>query len=292
MQKWTKEQSQAISESNCNILVAAAAGSGKTAVLVERIIRKITVDNIDIDKLLVVTFTNAAASEMRERIYLGINKRLDKETESKNMLRQMTLLEKASITTIHSFCLEVIRNNLCAIDIDPSFRIADETETVLIKDEALNELLEQEYESQNLELLNLLECYSGNKDDKIIQDMILDIYHFIQSDPWPKEWMHTMLDRMNLEDCDDFSCTIWGKIILESVYKERKGVYDDISRALEIINTDNILKEKYANIFNDEYISINDILTMLKNTTNPHKWDNVYDLLNSTEFKRLPAINK
>lgn len=292
MQNWTKEQLQAINDKDCNILVAAAAGSGKTAVLVERIIKKITQDNIDIDRLLVVTFTNAAASEMRERVYLGINKRLDYDVKSKNILRQMTLLEKASITTIHSFCLEVIRNNLCAIDIDPSFRIADETETVLIKDEVLNELLEQEYELQNLQLLNLLEYYGGNKDDKVIQNMILDVYHFIQSDPWPDRWMDTMLDMMNLADCKDFSCTIWGKVILESVHQEISGLCDYILRAMEIIDTDDTLKDKYYALYNNEYIQMQSIVNMLEGTDNAYKWDKLYNMLDDLEFKRLPAINK
>ena len=155
-QKWTDEQLMAINEIDSNILVAAAAGSGKTAVLVERIINKIINEGIDVDRLLVVTFTNAVASEMRERIYLEIAKKVD---DNRNILRQMILLEKASITTIHSFCLEVIRNNFASIDIDPSFRIADQTETTLIKSEILNELFEEEYENDSLGLMNLLECF-------------------------------------------------------------------------------------------------------------------------------------
>ena len=108
---WTKEQKQAIEEKGSNILVAAAAGSGKTAVLVERIIRKVIDDKIDIDKLLVVTFTNAAASEMRERVLDAIYKKLDENPNNENLLRQITLLNKASICTIDSFCLDVVRNN-------------------------------------------------------------------------------------------------------------------------------------------------------------------------------------
>ncbi|KYH34216.1 ATP-dependent helicase/nuclease subunit A [Clostridium tepidiprofundi DSM 19306] len=146
--KWTKEQKAAIDTHDCNLLVAAAAGSGKTAVLVERIINMITnkENPIDIDKLLVVTFTNAAASEMRERIAEAISKEIHKTIEPSPFLqRQLTLLNKASITTIHSFCLEVIRNNFHMIDLDPGFRIADDTEIILIKQEVIDEIFDEKY---------------------------------------------------------------------------------------------------------------------------------------------------
>ena len=128
--KWTEEQELAINTRKCNLLVAAAAGSGKTAVLVERIIKMITEGEnpVDIDKLLVVTFTNAAASEMRERIGDAISKALEKDPSSEVLQRQLALLNRASITTMHSFCLEVIKNNFHLIDLDPGFRIGDQTE--------------------------------------------------------------------------------------------------------------------------------------------------------------------
>ena len=127
--KWTEEQELAINTRKCNLLVAAAAGSGKTAVLVERIIKMITEGEnpVDIDKLLVVTFTNAAASEMRERIGDAISKALEKDPSSEVLQRQLALLNRASITTMHSFCLEVIKNNFHLIDLDPGFRIGDQT---------------------------------------------------------------------------------------------------------------------------------------------------------------------
>lgn len=164
MVSWTQDQQKAIYTRDCNILVAAAAGSGKTAVLVERIIKIVTDEErpTDIDKLLVVTFTNAAASEMRERIAAAISKELHKNPQSKLLQRQLTLLNKSSITTIHSFCLEVIRSNFHIVDLDPNFRIADATEAVLLKQEALEELFDERYVSisedeKNLELEKDLE---------------------------------------------------------------------------------------------------------------------------------------
>ena len=146
MPNWTTEQKQAIYEKNSNILVAAAAGSGKTAVLVERIINKIINEKVDIDKLLVVTFTNAAASEMRERVLNAIYKKLEEDPENENLLKQITLLNMASICTIDSFCLEVVKNNFYELEnISPNFRIADTPEIELLKQEILDEIFEKKY---------------------------------------------------------------------------------------------------------------------------------------------------
>ena len=143
--KWTSEQIDAIQEKGKNILVAAAAGSGKTAVLVERIINKIINEKIDIDKMLVVTFTNAAASEMRQRIMDAIYKYLEENPDDEHMARQTILMGKSNICTIHSFCLEVIRNNFFEIEISPNFRIGNQAEIELLKQDILEEIFEEKY---------------------------------------------------------------------------------------------------------------------------------------------------
>ena len=187
--KWTKEQQQAIYEKGSNILVAAAAGSGKTAVLVERMINKIINENVDIDKLLVVTFTNAAASEMRERVLDAIYKKLEEDPENENLQRQITLLNKASICTIDSFCLEVVRNNFYEIDnISPNFRIGDTTEIELLKQEVIEEIFEKNYEGENEDFTLLINTYTSYKDDTPLKDLVLKIYGYIQSNPFPKKW--------------------------------------------------------------------------------------------------------
>ena len=149
--QWTDDQWQAIVSSGQDILVAAAAGSGKTAVLVERIIKKIlSKENpVDVDSLLVVTFTNASAAEMRSRIGEALEKALKENPSSLHLRRQLTLLNKASISTLHSFCLNVVRKYYYLINIDPSFRIADETEGQLLIDEVLDELFEEEYSRED-----------------------------------------------------------------------------------------------------------------------------------------------
>ena len=213
--KWTNEQQDAISKKGSNILVAAAAGSGKTAVLVERIIQKILEDKIDIDKILVVTFTNAAASEMRERILDAIYKKMEENPEDTNLQKQLILLNKASICTIDSFCLDVIRNNFFEIDVSANARIADSTEILLLKQEVLDDLFEEKYVAEDKDFLELIETYTKyNKDDEL-KELILNIYNYIQSSPFPEEWLDEKIEMFDINSLQNFSDTRWGSIITE-----------------------------------------------------------------------------
>ncbi len=223
--KWTDEQKQAIYEKDSNILVAAAAGSGKTAVLVERIINKIINEKIDIDRLLVVTFTNAAASEMRERVLKAIYKKIDENLEDERLQRQVRLLNKASICTIDSFCLDVVRNNFFEIDISQNFRIADTTEIEILQQDVLEELFEEKYESKDENFAKLINTYTGYRDDTPLKELILTIYKYIQSNPYPEKWLAEKIEmfNFNLEECKDFSQTSWGKILLKQI----KEIVDD-----------------------------------------------------------------
>ena len=193
--KWTSEQQKVIDFRNRNILVSAAAGSGKTAVLVERIIKRITDKEhpVDIDKLLVVTFTNAAAAEMRERIGNAIEKQLEEYPEDENLRKQQTLLHNAQITTIDSFCLFVVRNHFEEIQIDPNFRIADQGELKLLELDVLNEVFEKEYEKQTDAFLQLVDAYSDKRSNKVVKDMVAKIYRQSASNPWPKEWVESLV---------------------------------------------------------------------------------------------------
>ncbi|HOQ37859.1 MAG TPA: helicase-exonuclease AddAB subunit AddA [Acetivibrio sp.] len=290
--KWTNEQLEAINGEEKNLLVAAAAGAGKTAVLVERIIRKITDEEnpVDIDRLLVVTFTNAAATEMRERISQAITERLEKNPGSANIQRQLALLGKACITTIHSFCLEVIRSNFQQINIDPGFRIADETESRLMKLEALNEVFEEQYENENADFYELLECYGDNRDDKTLQDMVLNLYDFIQSSPWPEKWLEKMTESMNIPDGADFGKTFWGSVLLTSVKIELEGLKEMVSRALEILNNASGL-DKYRAIYIEDLANIEALLKLL-NEDSEAQWDRIFKALQGIEFARLPSCGK
>ena len=215
--KWTKEQQDAISKKNSNILVAAAAGSGKTAVLVERIIQKILTDKIDIDKILVVTFTNAAASEMRERILDAIYKKMEENPEDTNLQKQVILLNKASICTIDSFCLDVIRNNFFEIDVSANVRIADSTEILLLKQEVLDDLFEEKYIANDKDFLDLIETYTKYNKDEELKDLLLNIYNYIQSSSFPEEWLNEKIEMFNIEKTQNFSQTTWGEIIIKHI---------------------------------------------------------------------------
>ena len=218
---WTNEQFEAITTRKCNLLIAAAAGSGKTAVLVERIIRIITDEKapVDIDKLLVVTFTSAAAAEMRERIAAAITKALESNPNSKNLQKQLTLLSRANITTMHSFCLDVIKNNFHVIDLDPSFRILDETEGVLLKTEILDELFEDKYEESKKEFLDLVEAYSGSKDDEKLKEIVLELYRFSMSGPWPEKWLLEKSEEFNINSLEELDESKWIDVLKENIAK-------------------------------------------------------------------------
>jgi ATP-dependent helicase/nuclease subunit A len=288
--KWTGQQLEAITESGRNLLVAAAAGAGKTAVLVERIIRSITdSDNpVDIDRLLVVTFTNAAATEMRERIGAALEEALDRDPGSAKLQRQLSLINKATITTMHSFCLEVIRNNFHCIDIDPVFKVADETEVLLLKLEALEELFEERYEKADPEdgFIRLVECYGGKKDDLMLQQMVLDLYGFVQSHPWPGAWLREKAESFNLSEGEEFGSTGWAKVLTGNITTELKGLRDMMDSAVQIINGAPGL-EAYLDTFLEDINNI-EALTGLSGGS----WDDMHRAFWSLEFGRLPRCGR
>lgn len=191
--KWTEEQQKVIDTHGVNVLVSAAAGSGKTAVLVARILEMVTspVHLVDIDRLLVVTFTNAAAAEMRQRIRDALEVRAEQEADNEHLQRQLVLIHNAKITTIHSFCLQVLRSHFHLIGLDPGFRVADEAEMQLLRQDVLKEVLDETYETEaeNQEFHEFLEQFSPGKDDRPVMEAVLALYHFSMGQPWPLEWL-------------------------------------------------------------------------------------------------------
>ena len=236
--QWTKEQENVIKFRNRNILVSAAAGSGKTAVLVERIIQKITDDKnpVDIDRLLVVTFTKAAAAEMRERIGNAIEKLLEERPEDENLRRQQTLLHNAQITTIDSFCLFVVRNHFEEIGLEPNFRIADPGEIKLLEQDVLNDVFEQEYASHSSPLdaekdhfLELVDAYSDKRSNKAVKEMIFKIYTQSASNPWPKEWVNSLIKPYMAETKEELLETE----LMQGIFAYAKNLLMDMPDRLE-----------------------------------------------------------
>ena len=189
--EFNPQQQQVIDLHKCNILVSAAAGSGKTAVLVERIIQMICneTDKVDIDRLLVVTFTNAAAAEMRERVGKAIEEKLAEHPESVHLQRQSALIHNAQITTIDSFCLFMIRNHFNEIGLDPDFRVADSGEVKMLQKETVEELLEEAYAEHSEEFLQCVDYFCQSGSDRNLEERILELSNFAQSFPWPKVWL-------------------------------------------------------------------------------------------------------
>ncbi|MGM9955866.1 MAG: helicase-exonuclease AddAB subunit AddA [Peribacillus sp.] len=190
---WTEEQWKAIWAKDQDILVAAAAGSGKTAVLVNRIIQKVILEDnpIDVDELLVVTFTNASAAEMRHRVSEALEKEINENPHSQHLRKQLSLINRASISTLHSFCLEVIRKYYYLTDIDPGFRIADSTEAQLLRDEVMEELFEEQYgQGDNEAFFKLVDAFTSDRNDDALQNIVRSLYDFSRSNPDPDQWLN------------------------------------------------------------------------------------------------------
>ncbi|MBR6698285.1 MAG: helicase-exonuclease AddAB subunit AddA [Lachnospiraceae bacterium] len=186
--KWTPEQTKIIDLHNRNILVSAAAGSGKTAVLVERIVKMVE-SGIDIDRLIVVTFTNAAATEMRERLRVAIEKRIEKDAANQHLYRQLALINSAMICTIDSFCLDLVKNNFTNLNIDPTFKIADEAELKLLKADVMSQMLEDLYKSKDNKFKEFVYTYSTGKMDGGIDEIIYKLHKFAGAYPFPNKWL-------------------------------------------------------------------------------------------------------
>ena len=283
---WTKEQEDAIYKKDSNILVAAAAGSGKTAVLVERIIQKILNDGVDIDKLLVVTFTNAAASEMRERVLEAIYKKLDEEPENENLQKQIVLLGKSNICTIHSFCLDVIKNNFFEIDLSANFRIASEEEIELLKQEVLENVFEKLYDEENEDFAKLVNTYTGYRGDEPLKEIVLKIYRFMQSAPFPKEWLLEKIRMFEEKGEKDFAKSSWGQILIRNLKEE---IIDGIN-SLKVIRNN---LEKYYELEKYKLTIESDIEIFKELYDKTEKsWDDAFEYAEELKLKSWPIDKK
>ena len=237
---FTKEQQQVIDLRNRNLLVSAAAGSGKTAVLVERIIQMILNKEhpVDIDRLLVVTFTNAAAAEMRERIGNAIEKALDEQPGNEHLLRQLTLIHNAQITTIDSFCLYVVRNHFHEIDLEPNFRIGDEGELKLLREDVLGRVLEQNYEEPSEAFSDFVEGYASGRTDAALNEMILQLYEFSRSYPWPEKWLDSFVGIYRIENREELDRAEWLAPLTENICFVLKDCEQLLKQALAITQQD------------------------------------------------------
>lgn len=291
---WTRAQQKVIDTRNKNILVSAAAGSGKTAVLVERIISMISEgDNpIDIDHLLVVTFTNAAAAQMRERIGRALDKKLTEEPDNAHLKKQASLLQSAYITTIHSFCLNVIRNYFHHIDLDPSFKIAEEAEITLMKSDIIAEVLEKWYEEGREDFYSLVESYAHSKSDAPIEDLILSLYNFAMSNPWPEVWLRNINDSFRLVSIDDMNKAPWMRGLLDYVSGVIKDLLKKIEEAIDICN-DADGPSAYLPALVSDHQMILELMSMTTYEEYANAFSNIsYSRLSSKKQEEVPGYKK
>lgn len=287
MVKWTPQQEKAIYSDGQDILVAAAAGSGKTAVLVERIIQKLlTTDNpVDIDSLLVVTFTNAAAQEMRNRVGSALEDALAKHPTSNHLKKQLSLLQRASISTLHSFCMDVVKQYAYLLDIDPAFRIATEMEVDLMKQDVIDELFEEWYgqgEEEQEKFFAVVDRFSSDRSDLQVEELILDLYTFAMQNPWPNNWLNKLANDYYIEDDWIESDFNWLNMLKEDVSQQFQAIQMEINEALRLAQTSDG-PYHYIDTIESDQENVTEAISRLQN------WDDLQAFMVDRSFKRLSS---
>ena len=307
--KWSEKQWEAITSDNKNLLVAAAAGSGKTAVLVERIIKHLMgEDNVelwDIDRLLVVTFTRAAAAEMRGRIEKRIQKAISSTAERlagynessvtgdmvkkdqqllQRLEKQLIMLSNAQISTLHSFCQTLIRQNFAAIDIDPGFRMGNPQEMELIQQDAIESVFEDFYEQGDEDFISFTNAYGNDMGDGALYEYVLKLYKFVQSNPFPEEWLDRAKRDYDIEDTSALEASKWKKVLADKLEEDIKKVAADAKYLSElagdISENDDKLAPYYVEVAASDMANCSQVLGGLNKG-----WDEMISALNSLSFK-------
>ena len=247
---WTKEQQEIIDSRNCDLLVAAAAGSGKTAVLVQHILSRILDGEhpIDVDKLLIVTFTKAAAAEMRERIEQAIAEEMVRQPEHEHLQKQAALIHHAHISTIDSFCMWVVKNHFHRLELDPDFRIGEEGEMKLLKADVIKDLLELKYQEEDAEFLRFADAYAGDKGDDNMVSLILQLYDFSRSAPWPEEWLVQCRNSFG-KDLQSLEELPWIPALHQEILRKIVSLQEQQTYALNTICRDEECPPEYAAMF-------------------------------------------
>ncbi len=253
---WTDEQIRVIEQKNSNLLVAAAAGSGKTAVMVERIIERVLDDKhpLDIDRIVVVTFTKAAATQMRERIAAALSSVLISEKNEKRaraIRKQLALLDNAVICTIDSFCNYILRNYFNTIDLDPSYRIGDEGELKLLMSDVADEVIEEAYEKGDRAFLEFVDGQLPAKSDKRLSEWIISLYTFSQSHPYPEMWLSECKEWYNITTEEEFENSEVVKFIKNHVKSLLQAAIDEYKDMIEQLEGGGGI-DKYLPAFNSD----------------------------------------
>lgn len=281
---WTKGQRQVIDHRNGNLLVSAAAGSGKTAVLVERIIEMITDKQapMGIDHLLIMTFTNAAAAEMRERIRDAIDRKREEDPSDKHLELQSILVSRAQITTIDSFCMGLIREYYNCLDLDPAFRIGDPGELSLLQGDVMKELLEQWYESGDPAFLHFVETYALGKSDFGIEDIIFQVWRFSQSHPWPAEWLKQCRKELEETSAEAVEQSEWMQFLMDDIRMQAEEMSRHLLLCARVCE-----EEDGPSVYRDTILEEGDMVGQFARIED---YEQFLQLLNRCSFGKLPAV--
>lgn len=277
--KWTANQAEAINVRNTNTLVSAAAGSGKTAVLVERVINIITDENnpVYINNLLVATFTNAAAAEMKERIYKAIQQKMSETPDNDFLNQQLVLLGQAQITTVHSFCINLLRENFYHLGIRHDFEIGDEVKLDELKDKALTSLFDEMYKEKNKDFLSLVDVFGGARSDSGLVDMVLNLGRFSEAVAYPEKWLMDCI--VMPDDMGVYKNYIFGEAV-DMIFQAAEGY----KTAIGYIKNDEAIAP-YLGLFGEE---LDFFETLCKKID---ERDFVKEALLNFSFKTLPRKN-
>lgn len=292
---WSDDQWKAITLTGGDILVAAAAGSGKTAVLVERIIRKLSAADtpLSVDRLLVATFTKAAAAEMRQRIREALEKELERNPGSEHLGRQLAMLGRASITTLHSFCMEVIQRYYTLIPLDPGFRIASESEAALLRQEVLEQLFEEKYASEaegsqkGEAFVALVDWFGGERSDDAVFVLVQKLYDFARSHSWPEHWLDQAASAFAAPDVTALEDSLWVGSIMNDTVITLDGVADLLRQAIAIAGSPDGPKP-YADTLEEDLRVVDTLRSAIK----PGAWSGLYDIFQSISFGKLKPCKK
>jgi ATP-dependent helicase/nuclease subunit A len=288
---WSDDQWRAISLSGGNMLIAAAAGSGKTAVLVERIIQKLCSKEtpLSVDRLLVATFTKAAASEMRQRIREALEKEMTKSPQNDHLGRQLAMLGRASITTLHSFCMEVIQRYYTLIPLDPGFRIASESENALLRQEVLEELFEEKYaqESEGSSFVRLADWFGGERSDDAVFSLVQRLYDFSRSHPWPDYWLQQAAAVFNAPSIDVLEGSVWVGSILSDTKLTLEGARQLLHQAQSLALSPGG-PQPYASTLEEDIALVERMLEAV----GEGRWSQLHEQFDSVVFGKLKPCKK
>lgn len=288
---WSDDQWSAISQSGEDILVAAAAGSGKTAVLVERIIRKIAdpSQGFSVDRLLVATFTKAAAAEMKQRIREALERALEEQPAEEHLRKQLSLLGRASITTLHSFCMEVIRRYYQQIPLNPAFRILNENEAEIMRQELLEQLFEEKYgeEDEGSTFRELVDWFSGERNDDAMHRLVQRLYDFSRSHSWPDHWLGEMASAFQVESVEALGHSAWVQSILRDAALALSGAAGLLRQGISISMQPEGPKP-YADTLKEDLAMVEELLSAVE----VMPWERLPEVFQPAAFGKLKPCKK